>query len=152
MKNSHEEVSAQISETPFGDSGLPTQKKIIHFSSGETLEVEDSKEDLEEEQPLNTNPLKEPSQKTKLSFKNVAILIGRISLQTCDFLGEILAGAFGLHSAKYQYAKDQYNREHKTTGDKIKEQPEKMRLSAQLGDNHYGATRVVSFVSDPQEH
>lgn len=31
----------------------------------------------------------------------------------CDFLGERLAGALGLKAAKYQYAIDQYDRDHK---------------------------------------
>lgn len=31
----------------------------------------------------------------------------------CDFLGETLAGILGLNAAKYQYAIDQYHRDHK---------------------------------------
>lgn len=83
---------------------------------------------------------------TRFSFKNVAILVGRISLLgmsqlnikhksitltnltksislsfhvilfhilACDFLGERLAGALGLNAAKYQYAIDQYQHDHK---------------------------------------
>ena len=40
---------------------------------------------------------------TVLLFPNLA----------CDFLGERLAGALGLKAAKYQYAIDQYDRDHK---------------------------------------
>lgn len=35
----------------------------------------------------------------------------------CDFLGERLAVALGLKAAKYQYAIDQYHREHKVNVD-----------------------------------
>ncbi|KAM4522541.1 protein FAM177B [Odontesthes bonariensis] len=149
MDNSHQETSTEVPETEFGSSVLPKQKKIIHFSNGETLEVEDS--DGEEEQSLNTTPFNESTQRTKLSFKNVAILVGRISLLTCDFLGERLAGALGLNEAKYQYAIDQYHREHKTTGDQIKGKVETMCLSARLDDSHYGATRGLNCPSDPQK-
>ncbi|XP_018550262.1 protein FAM177A1 [Lates calcarifer] len=112
MNNSHQEV-IDTQETDFGGPTLSKQKRIIHFSSGETLEEEDSEE--EEEQPSNRTPFREPTQRARFSFRNVAILVGRISLLTCDFLGERLAGVLGLNAAKYQYAIDQYQSDHKKT-------------------------------------
>ncbi|XP_035984861.1 protein FAM177A1 isoform X2 [Fundulus heteroclitus] len=111
--SSHQEVSAQFHETDFGGPPLQKQKRIIYFSSGETLELEDPEEEEAEEQPSNRTPFEQPGRRTRISFKNVAILVGRMSLLACDFLGERLAGALGLNAAKYQYAIDQYHREHK---------------------------------------
>lgn len=139
---------------------MPQQKKVIHFSSGEILELEDSEEEEEEgeeEQPSNRAPFKEPAQRTKFSFKNVAILVGRISLLACDFLGERLAGALGLNAAKYQYAVDQYHRDQKKkisrATDDVKNQGhlESTHLSPGLDGSCYGATGDVNCPADPQE-
>ncbi|XP_030578060.1 protein FAM177A1 [Archocentrus centrarchus] len=151
---SNQETSADILETNFGGPASSKEKKVIHFSSGETLEVEDSEE--EEEQPSNRTPFEEPQQKTRLSFKNVAILVGRFSLLACDFLGERLAGAFGLSAAKYQYAIDRYHRDHKTTSSRAADgamggQAEPGNLSPGCDGSRYGATGDVSCSTDPQE-
>ncbi|XP_041832120.1 protein FAM177A1 [Melanotaenia boesemani] len=148
--NSNQETP-DIHETEFGGSPLPKQKKIIHFSSGETLEVEDSEDEEEEGQTTNTTPFEEPAEKTRLSFKNVATLVGRMSLLACDFLGERLAGALGLNSAKYQYAIDLHRREHKTTDDHIKGEAETMHFSPSLGRRLYGATEHKNCPSDPKK-
>uniref|UniRef100_A0A673BID2 Uncharacterized protein n=1 Tax=Sphaeramia orbicularis TaxID=375764 RepID=A0A673BID2_9TELE len=106
--NSNQQERADIQETQSGGPDETRQKRVIHFSSGETLN-----EDSEEVQPV----FREPAKKTaKLSFKNLAILVGRVSLLTCDFFGERLAGVLGLNTAKYQYAIDQYHRDHKKAG------------------------------------
>ncbi|KAG7244237.1 hypothetical protein INR49_004375 [Caranx melampygus] len=52
---------ADTQETDFSSSVPSKQKKIIHFSSGETLEEEDSEE--EEEQSSNRLPFSEPTQR-----------------------------------------------------------------------------------------
>ncbi|KAK5880476.1 hypothetical protein CesoFtcFv8_023499 [Champsocephalus esox] len=109
---SNQESSADIQETEFGSPALSKQRRIIYFSSGETMDEEDSEE--EEERSSDRPPFREPAEKSRLSFRNVAFLVGRISLLTCDFLGERLAGALGLKAAKYQYAIDQHHRDHKT--------------------------------------
>lgn len=159
MTDSHQETSADIQETEFGGTSLSKKKKIIHFSSGETLEVQDSEEEEEEdEQSSKRAPFREPAERTRFSFKNVALLVGRISLMTCDFLGERLAGALGLNAAKYQYAIDQYQRDHKsqTTSSRATDgleggQAETIHLSPGLDGSHYGATGDVSCPVDPQE-
>ncbi|XP_070782148.1 protein FAM177A1 isoform X2 [Enoplosus armatus] len=154
MNDSHQETSLDIQETEFGDPAVSKQRRIIHFSSGETLEEEDSEE--EEEQSPNRPPFREPAERTKFSFRNVAILVGRISLLTCDFLGERLAGALGLNAAKYQYAIDQHHRDHKTTSSQatdnvMKGQAEMIHLSPGLDGSHYGATGDVRCPADSQE-
>uniref|UniRef100_A0A8C8DVZ1 Uncharacterized protein n=1 Tax=Oryzias sinensis TaxID=183150 RepID=A0A8C8DVZ1_9TELE len=81
-----------------------TFRKILHFSSGETLEVEDST-DEELSKPI---PFEEPAGRVgDLLENNVPVW------SSCDFLGERFAGVFGLNAAKYQYAIDQYHRKHK---------------------------------------
>ncbi|XP_037607439.1 protein FAM177A1 [Sebastes umbrosus] len=145
MNNSHhQETSPDIQETQFGSPALSKQRRVIHFSSGETLEEEDSEEEEEEEQSSNRPPFREPAEKTRLSFKSVAFLLGRISLLTCDFLGERLAGALGLNAAKYQYAIDQHHRDHKTTSSRATDdltggQAESIHLSPGPDGSHYGA-------------
>ncbi|XP_073349228.1 uncharacterized protein [Pagrus major] len=143
MNNSHQEASPDTQETEFGNPAVSKQRRTIHFSSGETLEEEDSEE--EEEQSSDRPPFREPAQRVSFSFKNVAFLVGRISLLTCDFLGERLAGALGLKAAKYQYAIDQYHRDHKTTSSQATDdlrdgQAETFHLSHGVDGAQYGAT------------
>nr|XP_019947236.1 PREDICTED: protein FAM177B [Paralichthys olivaceus] len=150
--NSLQQEVTSTQETEFSGSTPNTEKKIIHFSSGETLEEEDSEE--EEEQPSN-RPQREPTERNRFSFKNVAVLVGRISLLTCDFLGERLAGALGLNAAKYQYAIDQYQRDHKkpssqASGGLMEGQGEMIHLSPPLDGSHYGATGDAGRPADVQ--
>lgn len=127
-----------MQETQFGGTGVTKQKRVIHFTSGETLQQQDSDEEEEEEEPTFR-------ERTKLSFKNLARLVGRMSLFTCDFLGERLAGALGLKDAKYQYAIDQHRRAHKTTSRTatdglMEEETGTTPLSREENPGHYGAT------------
>ncbi|XP_014883837.1 protein FAM177A1 [Poecilia latipinna] len=149
--DSHQEVSPQDQETEFDGPPLQKQKRIVYFSSGESLELEDSEEDEAEEQKSHRTPFEEPTGRGRLSFKNVAILVGRMSLLACDFLGKRLAGALGLNGAKYQYAVDRYYREQKITGHHVEEQAENAHLSSGLEGSHYGATGGASRPPDPSE-
>ncbi|XP_054900569.1 protein FAM177A1 [Poeciliopsis prolifica] len=146
-----QEVSPQDQETEFDGPPLQKQKRIVYFSSGESLELDDSEEDEAEEQKSQRTPFEEPTRRKRLSFKNVAILVGRMSLLACDFLGERLAGALGLNGAKYQYAVDRYYREQKTAGHHLEDQTENAQLSPGLEGGHYGATGGVSGPCDPGE-
>lgn len=146
----HEKVFPQVHETALGGPTLHNEKRIVYFSSGEILELKDPEEDDAEEQLSNETLFKEPGGRTKRSFKNVAILVGRMSLLACDFLGERLAGALGLNTAKYQYAIDQYHREHKVTSDDPKDKAENIYLSPRLGGSHYGA--IADINSHPGSH
>ncbi|XP_034383603.1 protein FAM177A1 isoform X2 [Cyclopterus lumpus] len=153
MNDSHQEPSPDERETGFGSPALSNQRRrIIHFSSGETLEQEEEEEE-EEEPSSNRPPFSEPAERTRMSFKNVALLVGRISLLTCDFLGERLAGALGLNAAKYQYAIDQHHRNHKTTSSQTQDthvggQAETIHLHPGLGGGHYGATGEAGHPAD----
>uniref|UniRef100_A0A3P9KBH6 Uncharacterized protein n=1 Tax=Oryzias latipes TaxID=8090 RepID=A0A3P9KBH6_ORYLA len=130
--------------TEIPGSALPKQRKILHFSSGETLEVEDSTD----EEPSKPIPFEEPAGRTKLSFKNAALLVGRISLLACDFLGERFAGVFGLNAAKYQYAIDQHHRKHKIDE---RRRAEMLNLSPGVGGSTYGATESLNVSSNSTE-
>ncbi|KAM4633140.1 uncharacterized protein ACJ7VT_015946 [Polymixia lowei] len=151
MSDSHKE-DLDIQETEFGGSTVSKQRKVIHFSSGETLEEE---ENSEEEGDDSTEAFKEPTEKARFSWRNVTILVGRMSLHTCDFLGGKLAGLLGLNAAKYQYAIDQYHRDHKVTdsqgsGEGVFESGgERLQLSPRL-DREYGATCSLGGLSHPQ--
>ncbi|KAM9339075.1 uncharacterized protein ABDE67_016732 [Symphorus nematophorus] len=158
MNRSHQETSSDIQETEFGGPAVSKQRRIIYFSSGETLEEEDSEEEEEEEEEEESSnrPFREPAERPRLSFRNVAFLVARISLLTCDFLGERLAGALGLNAAKYQYAIDQYHRDHERkssqTADDLREgQAETLHLSPGLDGSHYGATRDARRPLDSQD-
>ncbi|XP_037305254.2 protein FAM177A1 [Pungitius pungitius] len=133
MNHSHQEPSADEQETQ--SPALSKQRRFIHFSSGETLEQEDSEEEEEEEEQSDRPPFREPAERTRLSFKSVALLVGRISMLTCDFLGERLAGALGLNAAKYQYAIDQHQRDQKTTSSQAEDDP----VQGAKGWSRYGA-------------
>ncbi|KAG1941870.1 protein FAM177A1 [Pimephales promelas] len=89
-------------------SGDVRRVKVIHFSSGETL-TEEEEDDLHQE-PSAADP-RSWTWRDYSRFWGTQIL--RKSLRFCDFLGEKMAGLLGLNSAKYQYAVDQYHREHR---------------------------------------
>uniref|UniRef100_A0A3B5KQJ7 Uncharacterized protein n=1 Tax=Xiphophorus couchianus TaxID=32473 RepID=A0A3B5KQJ7_9TELE len=130
------QVSPQDQETEFDGPPLQKQKRIVFFSSGESLELEDSEEDEAEE--LMTGRLKE--------------MLFVFLKPACDFLGERLAGALGLNGAKYQYAVDRYYREQKVTcSHHLEDQAEDTHLSPGLEGGHYGATGGVGSPSDPGE-
>lgn len=133
-------ISAELGETELCERREKLkEKKVIHFSSGETVEVEDSEE--EEESSPQRNPFQDPAEKTRLSFRKTLVLFGRVSLMTCDFLGKRFAGALGLNVAKYQYAMDQYHRDHKAPRSRATERPaESSRLSSGAAGSRYGTT------------
>lgn len=145
MSDGHQETSAETHEMKLpGCPERPKEKKIIHFASGETLEVEDSEDEEEaeddEESPPKRSPFQEPS--TRFSFKKTVVFLGRISLLTCDFFGRRFAGALGLDVAKYQYAVDQHRRDQKVT---------RSGASARPAGSRYGATGNVSSTAAPQD-
>lgn len=121
-----------MQETQFGGAEVTRERKVIHFTSGETLDL-DSDEEEEEERPA----FRDNERKARLSIKNLAMRVGRLSLFVCDFLGGRLAGAFGLNDAKYQYAIDQHQRENKTISS---EDPGTTPLSPEVSRSRYGAT------------
>ncbi|KAK1888890.1 Protein FAM177A1 [Dissostichus eleginoides] len=90
------------------------------------------------------------NQESRLSFRNVALLVGRISLL------KRLAGALGLKAAKYQYAIDQHHRDHKTKSSGASEDlmeggGEKICLSTGTEGSHYGAVGEERCPAGSQE-
>lgn len=120
---------------------MTREKRVIHFTSGETLDL-DSEEEEEEERPA----FRDAERKARLSIKNLAMRVGRLSLLVCDFLGERLAGVLGLNDAKYQYAIDQHQREKKVISS---EDPGTAPLSPEVSRRRYGATQDTCFKEGP---
>uniref|UniRef100_A0A673J1W6 Family with sequence similarity 177 member A1 n=1 Tax=Sinocyclocheilus rhinocerous TaxID=307959 RepID=A0A673J1W6_9TELE len=95
-----------------------TPRRIIHFSSGETME-EYSTDEEEEDKTQNSKKdllssidtfthsdiIYSPSCHSKPMWRAATSTIS-----ACDYLGERMASLFGITSAKYQYAIDEYSR------------------------------------------
>ncbi|XP_062323042.1 protein FAM177B isoform X2 [Osmerus eperlanus] len=154
--NNNLQEGVDVQETEFGGPSLSKERRVIHFSSGETLEEEGSEEeDGEKDQPALTEPANtEPANTSKFSWRTVA----RVSLQTCDFLGGKLAGLLGLNAAKYQYAIDEFCRDSKPADrnpDKASSEDgkEKVHLSPR-NSVAYGTTGSPAFLGPPapREH
>lgn len=96
-------------------------RRIIHFSSGETMEEYSTDDDEEEEEGNN----KQNAKKDLLSSMDASKLTwgpyvwfqmwraATSTISACDYLGERMASLFGITSAKYQYAIDEYSRSKK---------------------------------------
>lgn len=130
-----------MQETQLGGADVSRERRVIHFTSGETLDL-DSEEEEEEERPT----FRDTERKARLSIKNLARRVGRLSLLVCDFLGERLAGALGLNDAKYQYAIDQHQRQNKAIGG---EDPGTTPLSPDNSRSRYGATEDTRLGEGP---
>ncbi|TDH00113.1 hypothetical protein EPR50_G00184100 [Perca flavescens] len=107
-------------------------RRIIHFSSGETMEEystdEEEGEDKElERKDLLSSPV-EPV-RSKLTWGPYFWFhmwrAATSTISACDYLGERMASLFGITSAKYQYAIDEYYRMKKER----EEEKEENRLS-----------------------
>ncbi|GCB78300.1 hypothetical protein scyTo_0021186, partial [Scyliorhinus torazame] len=100
-------TQTEAAEPKDTEAGKKEPKRRIHFSSGETMEEYSTEEEFEEEQKVleTVNPSTLPWSHFLLFWM---MKFARTSLFTCDFLGEKLANLFGLTSAKYQYAVDEY--------------------------------------------
>ncbi|XP_069089948.1 protein FAM177B isoform X2 [Pleurodeles waltl] len=84
-------------------------RKIIHFSSGETME-EYSTEEEEDDAPVEFRKADTSSMSWGPYLQFWALRIATASFFTCEFLGGKLATLFGLNVPKYQYAVDEYSR------------------------------------------
>ncbi|XP_041721324.2 protein FAM177A1 isoform X1 [Coregonus clupeaformis] len=108
-------------------------RRIIHFSSGETMEEystdeeEEEGEDKEPEKDLLSPPVN--AVRTKLTWGPYFWFhmwrAATSTVSACDYLGERMASLFGITSAKYQYAIDEYYRMRKEK----EEEDEDNRLS-----------------------
>ncbi|XP_034017608.1 protein FAM177B [Thalassophryne amazonica] len=142
MKNSHQE-EMDIQETEFRGPSQSKQNRIIYFSNGETMEEEDSEEEEDAEEPAFRE------ERIKPSWKNVAVLVWRASLFTCDFLGKRCASLLGLNAPKYQYVID--HQQQKTTKRLTLEGLGGGRhLSPKLDARQYGAMEEMRNPTSPQ--
>ncbi|MCI4389769.1 hypothetical protein PGIGA_G00102300 [Pangasianodon gigas] len=103
-------------------------RRVIHFSSGETME-EYSTEDEEDHthtQP-DKNDLLSSVDASKLTWgPYVWFQMWRAATNTvsaCDYVGERMASLFGLTSAKYQYAINEYHRSTKQKENEARDSP-----------------------------
>ncbi|XP_029352561.1 protein FAM177A1-like isoform X2 [Echeneis naucrates] len=105
-------------------------RRIIHFSSGETMEeYSTDEEEGEDKEPERKDLLSSPVDASKMTWgPYVWFHMWRAATSTisaCDYLGERMASLFGITSAKYQYAIDEYYRIKKER----EEEKEENRLS-----------------------
>uniref|UniRef100_A0A3B3Z683 Family with sequence similarity 177 member A1 n=1 Tax=Periophthalmus magnuspinnatus TaxID=409849 RepID=A0A3B3Z683_9GOBI len=112
--------SVELGELERPEEHSPRQKekvprRIIHFSSGETMEEYSTDEEDEEESKMTWGPY----------FWFHMWRAATSTISACDYLGERMANLFGITSAKYQYAIDEYYRIKKER----EEEQEENRLS-----------------------
>ncbi|XP_030262167.1 protein FAM177A1-like isoform X2 [Sparus aurata] len=105
-------------------------RRIIHFSSGETMEEYSTDEDeAEEKEAERKDLLSSPVDASKLTWGPYFWFhmwrAATSTISACDYLGERMASLFGITSAKYQYAIDEYYRMKKER----EEEKEENRLS-----------------------
>ncbi|XP_016118622.1 protein FAM177A1 isoform X2 [Sinocyclocheilus grahami] len=101
-KSSGKEKEYECVELGDLDRKEKTPRRIIHFSSGETME-EYSTDEEEEEKTQN-------AKKELLSSIDTMWRAASSTISACDLIGERMASLFGITSAKYQYAIDEYSR------------------------------------------
>ncbi|CAJ1077260.1 protein FAM177A1-like isoform X2 [Xyrichtys novacula] len=105
-------------------------RRIIHFSSGETMEeYSTDEEEGEDQEPERKDLLSSPVDASKLTWGPYFWFhmwrAATSTISACDYLGERMASLFGITSAKYQYAIDEYYRMKKER----EEEKEETRLS-----------------------
>ncbi|XP_034555895.1 protein FAM177A1-like isoform X2 [Notolabrus celidotus] len=105
-------------------------RRIIHFSSGETMEeYSTDEEEGEDKEPERKDLLSSPVDASKLTWGPYFWFhmwrAATSTISACDYLGERMASLFGITSAKYQYAIDEYYRMKKER----EEEKEETRLS-----------------------
>ncbi|XP_074540687.1 protein FAM177A1-like isoform X1 [Halichoeres trimaculatus] len=105
-------------------------RRIIHFSSGETMEeYSTDEEEGEEREQERKDLLSSPVDASKLTWGPYFWFhmwrAATSTISACDYLGERMASLFGITSAKYQYAIDEYYRMKKER----EEEKEETRLS-----------------------
>ncbi|XP_051908341.1 protein FAM177A1-like isoform X2 [Hippocampus zosterae] len=110
-----------------------TPRRVIHFSSGETMEEYSTDEEEEEDRQPERRDLLSPSveaERSKMTwgpyFWFHVWRAATSTISACDYLGERIASLFGITSAKYQYAIDEY---YKMKKEREEEKEEENRLS-----------------------
>ncbi|XP_054900654.1 protein FAM177A1 isoform X2 [Poeciliopsis prolifica] len=126
----------EFESVELGELGQRTEPKekaprrIIHFSSGETMEeYSTDEEEVEDPEAERKDLLSPPVDASKMTWGPYFWFhmwrAATSTISACDYLGERMASLFGITSAKYQYAIDEYNRIKKEK----EEEAEENRLS-----------------------
>ncbi|XP_025998833.1 protein FAM177A1-like isoform X5 [Astatotilapia calliptera] len=138
------------------DKGVQQKEKaprrIIHFSSGETMEEysTDEEEDGEEKEQERKDLLSSPvdAVRSKMTWGPYFWFhmwrAATSTISACDYLGERMASLFGITSAKYQYAIDEYYRIKKER----EEEKEENRLSEEA-ERSFEQLRSREEVDEP---
>ncbi|XP_068505347.1 protein FAM177A1 isoform X2 [Syngnathus scovelli] len=91
-----------------------TPRRIIHFSNGETMEEYSTDEEEEEVKVQERKDLLNSidAERSKMTWGPYFWFhmwkAATSTISACDYLGERMASFFGITSAKYQYAIDEY--------------------------------------------
>ncbi|KAG5277074.1 hypothetical protein AALO_G00113260 [Alosa alosa] len=130
-----------------------TPRRVIHFSNGETMEEYSTDEEEEEdEKEPEKKDLLAPVDTSKLTWgPYVWFQMWRAATSTisaCDYLGERMASLFGITSAKYQYAIDEYYRIKKEK----EEEEEDNRLSEEAERYFEEQQGSNSETREPETH
>ncbi|XP_062406699.1 protein FAM177A1-like [Sardina pilchardus] len=130
-----------------------TPRRVIHFSNGETMEEYSTDEEEEEdEKEPEKKDLLAPVDTSKLTWgPYVWFQMWRAATSTvsaCDYLGERMASLFGITSAKYQYAIDEYYRIKKEK----EEEEEDNRLSEEAERYFEEQQCSNSETQEPETH
>ncbi|XP_005810949.1 protein FAM177A1-like isoform X2 [Xiphophorus maculatus] len=126
----------EFESVELGELGQRTEPKekaprrVIHFSSGETMEeYSTDEEEAEDPEAERKDLLSPPVDASKMTWGPYFWFhmwrAATSTISACDYLGERMASLFGITSAKYQYAIDEYNRIKKEK----EEEAEENRLS-----------------------
>ncbi|XP_061560310.1 protein FAM177A1-like isoform X2 [Phycodurus eques] len=126
-KTTREFESVELGDKQRRHSREKTPRRIIHFSSGETIEEYSTDEEEEDKEPERKDLLSSSADavRSKMTWGPYFLFhmwrAATSTLSACDYLGERMASLFGITSAKYQYAIDEYY--------KMKKEKEENRLS-----------------------
>ncbi|XP_060771741.1 protein FAM177A1-like isoform X2 [Neoarius graeffei] len=131
------------------ESGEKAPRRVIHFSSGETME-EYSTEDEEDHthtQPDKNNLLSSVDTSKLTWGPYVWFQMWRAASNTvsaCDYVGERMASLFGITSAKYQYAIDEYNRTNKQENE-VKDCPDSEEVESSFEEKQKEAIQKYNI-------
>ncbi|XP_037306125.2 protein FAM177A1 [Pungitius pungitius] len=145
--------SVDVEQAPQQREKVP--RRIIHFSSGETMEeYSTDEEEGEGSEPERKDLLSSPvdAARSKLTWGPYFWFhmwrAATSTISACDYLGERMASLFGITSAKYQYAIDEYHRmkkerEEDKEEDRLSEEAQRSfdQLPSQEGEDEPIATK-----------
>ncbi|XP_028997209.1 protein FAM177A1 isoform X2 [Betta splendens] len=134
-------------------------RRIIHFSSGETMEeYSTDEEDGEDKEPERKDLLSSPADASKMTWGPYFWFhmwrAATSTISACDYLGERMASLFGITSAKYQYAIDEYyrikkEREEETEENRLSEEAERAFDQRSGGDDGDDGEAVAAAEATP---